>query len=253
MANIGLVLSGGGARGIAHLGVLQALEETGLPPDIISGVSAGALIGALYAGGYKPKQLLELVKSYSKLNLANIIQSPLGLFSSSGLLHFLNETIRVDDFDHLQIPLYVTATDMLSNSSVSFSKGLLFQPIIGSAAIPGLFSLVEITGYKLADGGILNNLPVECILDKCDRIIGVNVNNFQNDTRTQLGRMQLLDKSFHLSIAAQVAINGQQCSLLLEPPVCQFSMFDMNNADSLFRAGYNSVMEYFDQLTAWAK
>ena len=244
MAEIGLVLSGGGARGIAHLGVLQALEETGLRPGIISGASVGALTGTLYAAGHKPKHILKLVKKYSRPNLSKIIQSPLGLFSSSGLLSMLTEVIKIDDFGHLKIPVYVTATDMVSNKPVTFSKGALFQPIIGSAGMPGLFSLVEVAGHQLADGGILNNLPVECIKGKCAKIIGVDVNNFQSDTRTQLGRMQLLDKSFHLAIRAQVAKSAHKCDLLLEPPVCEFSMFDTEHADELFKIGYRYAIQH---------
>lgn len=248
MTDIGLVLSGGGARGIAHLGVLQALDENGIKPNLISGVSSGALVAALYAAGHKPKKLLKLIKAYSKPNLVSIIKTPLGLFSSTGLLHLLKDTIKVDDFARLHIPLHIVATDIVNHRSVDFSSGELFEVIIASAAIPGLSSPVNVGVYQLADGGILNNLPVECIRHKCEKIIAVNVNNFNGDKRTAFSRMQLLDKCFHMSIAPQVAKSAENADLLVEPPVCEFPMFDITHANDLFRAGYRCTLQQLQKI-----
>lgn len=251
MADIGLVLSGGGARGIAHLGVLQALDESGIKPNVISGVSSGALVAALYAAGHKPKELLKLIKAYSRPNLVNIIKTPLGLFSSTGLLHLLKDTIKDNDFAELHTPVHIVATDIVNNRSVSFSSGELFEVITGSAAIPGLSSPVHVGDYHLADGGILNNLPVECIRDKSDKIIAVHVNNFSDDKRTAFSRVELLDKCFHMSIAAQVAKSAEQADLLLEPRICELPMFDLDHADALFKAGHRCTLQHMEQLKQW--
>jgi NTE family protein len=119
---IGLVLSGGGARGIAHIGVLQGLEEIGIKPDLISAVSSGALVGVVYAAGYTPAKILEIVKEYSSPGFIKRIRHPGGLFSQEGIHELLKTMIPGNDFADLKIPLFVTATDINNNKPVVFFK-----------------------------------------------------------------------------------------------------------------------------------
>jgi len=251
MLGFGVVLSGGGARGIAHLGVLQALEEIGIRPDILSGVSAGALIGALYGAGHSPQHILELVKSHTSSSLVRMILSPSGLFSPAGLSKLLKETIPHDSFDLLRIPLYVTATDIGSGESVTFSEGQLHPVLIGSSSIPGLFTPVKFGRHYLVDGGVRNNLPVNCIRDKCHKILGSHVNKLYHDHPEQLGRFQVLEKSFHLAVANTVATHALQCDIFLEPELRSHQMFEMKHADQLFKAGYDVVLKQKELLKAW--
>ncbi|NHA03394.1 patatin-like phospholipase family protein [Mucilaginibacter sp. HC2] len=251
MVGIGVVLSGGGARGIAHLGVLKALEEIGIQPDILSGVSAGALIGALYAAGHSPEHILELVKTHTSSSLVRMILSPSGLFSPAGLGKLLKETIPHDSFDLLQVPLYVTATDIGSGESVTFSEGQLHPVLIGSSSIPGLFTPVKFGRHYLVDGGVRNNLPVSCIRDKCHKVLGSHVNKLYHDHPEQLGRFQVLEKSFHLAVANTVAAHALQCDIFLEPELQGHQMFETRHADQLFKAGYDVVLKQRDLLRSW--
>ena len=131
MTKIGLVLSGGGARAIAHLGILDGLAQIGLKPNVISGVSAGAIIGALYSAKYSPKQILEMIKKHTSSSLLMVLSSG-GLFTASGLKQILSSAIPANNFESLSIPLFVTATDIASGTSITYSKGPLHDVLIGS-------------------------------------------------------------------------------------------------------------------------
>ncbi|MGN8068913.1 patatin-like phospholipase family protein [Mucilaginibacter sp. 22184] len=253
MLGIGVVLSGGGARGIAHLGVLQGLGEIGIRPDIISGVSAGALTGALYAAGHSPEYILALVKSHTSSSLVRMILSPSGLFSPSGLGKLLRETIPHNNFDQLSIPLYVTATDIGTGESVTFSEGELHPVLIGTSSIPGMFTPVKFVQRYLIDGGVRDNLPVHCIRNKCRKILGSHVNKLYHDHPEQLGRLQVLEKSFHLAVANTVAEYARLCDLFLEPELKGHQMFEMRHVDQLFKAGYDAVLEKKELLKAWVE
>jgi NTE family protein len=242
MATVGLVLSGRGARAIAHLGVLQGLDELGIKPNVISGVSAGAIIGALYAAGYSPKQILNLIKEHSSMSFAKMVLSSGGLFTASGLKQILKSAIADDNFENLNVKLFVTATDICSGTTVTFSTGPLYDVLIGSSSIPLIFTPKKHGKLYLVDGGVLNNLPVKCIRDECDVIIGSNVNKLNNQSK-QLDRLNVLDRCFHLAISDQVILNAALCDVFIEAPLYGHNMFDLKHADKIFKTGYRALME----------
>ncbi|MCO5950198.1 patatin-like phospholipase family protein [Mucilaginibacter flavidus] len=249
MQTVGLVLSGGGARAIAHLGLLQLMDEMSIMPDVISGVSAGAIIGALYASGMAPKQILNVVKENN--SLAKIVLSSGGLFTATGLQQILNSALPMDDFDRLSVPLYVTATDMISGTSVTFSKGPLIDVLIGSSSVPVLFTPKKHDRQRLVDGGVLNNLPAECLAGKCDKIIGSHVNRRYKPAKN-LDRLHVFDQCFHMAIAKNVAQNSALCDILFEPELDKYSMFDIKYADRLFKVGYQTAKDN-KELTSMAE
>lgn len=158
---IGLVLSGGGARGFAHIGVLRVLERHGVVPDVISGTSMGAVLGALYASGYRADELFELAEDLSWRDLIDVSLSA-GLIKGEKLRAFLQRHLP-ETFDSLEIPLAVTTTDMETGEQVVFLDGDLVPAVRASACYPGAFEPVSFQGRTLADGGIVNNLPVEAV------------------------------------------------------------------------------------------
>jgi NTE family protein len=164
---IGLVLSGGGTRGFAHLGVMQALNEAGIYPDVISGTSAGALAGVLYADGHTPKEIQKIMNSGSRLDFIRPTLPREGLLQIGGVIKILKNCLHAKTFEELKIPLYVSATDLNNGKSVYFSKGDLLDPVIASASIPVLFQPVIINNICYVDGGVLDNLPVRPIENKC--------------------------------------------------------------------------------------
>ena len=248
---IGLVLSGGGTRGVAHLGVLQALDEMGIRPAVISGTSSGALLGALYAAGNSPKTILAMVKEHGSASFVKMALSPEGLFSVSGLLSILKSAIPEDDFGKLLIPLYVTATDIANGTSVTISNGPLYNVLIGSSSIPALFTPVKHGDQFLVDGGVMNNFPVECIRGQCDKIIGSHVNKISPAKTKKMSRVQVLDRCFHMAVSATVARNAEYCDIFLEPQLSAYSMFEMQHADRVFKLGYQTAMEKKQAILSW--
>ncbi|MES2267502.1 MAG: patatin-like phospholipase family protein [Bacteroidota bacterium] len=242
MADIGLVLSGGGARGIAHLGLLQGLEELDIKPKIISGVSAGAVIGAFYAAGYTPKQILRIAKDHSPMSIVAAVMTSGGLFSPEVLKEVLMKAIPQNGFEFLKMPLLVTATDIRKCLSLTFDEGPLYDVLVGSAAIPALFDPIPYQDMLLVDGGVLDNFPVDRLAGKCDKVIGSNVNKLLNNHGAPLSKLQVLERCFHLAIAEKVASQAILCDVLIEPLLGQYNMFEMKYADEIFEIGHRAAL-----------
>jgi len=158
---IGLVLSGGGARGFAHIGLLRVLERHGIEPDVLAGTSMGAILGALYAHGYRADDLHELATSLSWRDVVDL--SLVGGLIKGDRLHALLAGYLPARFEELGKPLAVTCTDLEAGEELVFTEGDLVTAVRASACFPGAFEPVEHEGRTLADGGILNNLPVDAL------------------------------------------------------------------------------------------
>jgi NTE family protein len=238
----GLVLSGGGARGFAHLGVIQALNENNIYPDVISGTSAGAIAGVLYADGYTPKEIMSIMNSSSRLHYMRPTVPKEGLFRISGIISILKEHLRAKTFADLRIPLFVCATDLHSGKAVYFSEGELINPIIASASIPVIFKPVVINNIHFVDGGVLDNLPVCPIEKSCEFIIGSFVNptgtehNFSNISRIAV-------RTFMLNIAKEVALKADKFDLFIAPPrLMNYGILDPEKAEEVFKIGYDETI-----------
>ena len=160
-SRIGLVLSGGGARGFAHIGVLRVLERHGVVPHAIAGTSMGAILGALYAAGMRADELYDIADDLSWRDLIDLSLSA-GLLKGEKLRDFLHDHLP-ETFEDLDIPLAVTTTDIETGEQVVFLDGPLVPAVRASSCYPGAFEPVRFAGRTLADGGIVNNLPVEAI------------------------------------------------------------------------------------------
>lgn len=240
---VGLVLSGGAARGFAHLGVLKALEENGLKPDIISGVSAGAIAGVFYADGYTPEEILEI---YLGRHLFELIQFTLprtGLFKLTGMRKVLKKYIHAQCFEELKIPLVVAATSLTEGKPVYFMKGELTDAILASSAVPVLFEAVKIGGNDYIDGGITNNLPLNPIADDCSRLIGVYVNH-AGEQAVVKGIAHIAERAFHLAIATDIESKKPLFDIFIEPKeIASYGFFDLKNGKELYRIGYETARE----------
>lgn len=245
MNKIGLVLSGGGARGFAHLGFLKVLDELNLKPSAISGVSSGAIFGALYSYGKKPDEILELAKRNSYFGVSNFLWRKEGLFSMEMIRKILTETIPENTFECLKIPLYINATDLLHNKTIFFSSGELINPIIASASFPVLFEPVPIENSKFVDGGLLNNFPIEPLIDLCDKIIGSHVNRLEiiGDINKRFSKAMMVERCFHLAIANSVYSKVNQCDIFIEPHLNSFGLLRMSNMEQIFEIGYQAALK----------
>ena len=239
----GVVLSGGGARGFAHLGVLEALNEAGIFPDIISGTSAGALVGVLYADGYTPREILNMLNSSSRLHFVRPTVPKEGLLQISGIERILKENLRAGTFKELKIPLFVTATDLNNGRIVYFSEGELIQPVLASASIPVLFKPVVIDNIFYVDGGVLDNLPVKPLENKCEFLVGSFVNPTGYE-ETVTSMVQIAERSFFLSMSREVVEKAGKFDLFIAPlELKDYKILDTVKAIEVFNIGYRATTE----------
>lgn len=239
----GLVLSGGGARGFAHLGVIQALNESGIYPDVISGTSAGAIAGVLYADGYTPNEILKIMNTNTRLYFIRPTVPKEGLLRISGLIRILSEKLRAKTFEELNIPLFVAGTDLNNGQAVYFSEGELLGPVIASASIPVLFKPFVINNISFVDGGVLDNLPIAPIEKKCKFKIGSFVNPVgKADNFTNL--INIAERAFFLSVSRDLHEKIKKFDLYIAPPELRnYKVLNLEKAEELFFIGYKATKE----------
>ncbi|MBT8269459.1 MAG: patatin-like phospholipase family protein, partial [Bacteroidia bacterium] len=173
---LGLVLSGGGMRGAAHIGVLRALDEQGIEVTHVAGSSSGAIVGALYAYGYDWVDILDFFRRLHLWDIKKYALSKPGFIDAEKFYSEFNQFLKNDSFEGLHRNLVITATDILMGTLKYFKSGELIKPVLASAAFPGVFSPVKIGDSFFIDGGAMNNFPVEALQQQCDNIIGVYAN-----------------------------------------------------------------------------
>jgi NTE family protein len=242
---IGLVLSGGGARAYAHVGVLQALNEHGIYPAHLSGASAGAMVGALYCNGYSPLEILELAKSHEFLSIFKIGFVNKELMEMTRLKTFLKQYLT-DDFSTLKIPLSICASNLNLGIYEIRSTGKLIEFIAASCAVPLLFKPIKINEHLYVDGGLLNNLPVEPLFETCDKIIGVSVNQHEFKDNIK-GAVKITQRCLQLAVWNTVNKRIEQCDVSINiDKRLNYSMFSISKSQELFDIGYQKTMEKMD-------
>lgn len=239
---IGISLSGGGARGIAHIGVLQALEENGIFPSVISGASAGAIVGVLYAAGKTPMEILDIFQNSSLLKLFKVSLPTIGLTDNAYIKEILAEHIQTDDFSALEKELHISITNLSRGETELIHQGQLFEIIAASASIPILFKSREIRGDLYADGGLLNNLPIEPLRNTCRYLIGVNVTPiyYESDLSNLL---QIGYRTLDLVMWSNVEPRLKQCDFVVQPATDTYGFFDIHKTEEIFNLGYEAAME----------
>lgn len=249
---IGLVLSGGGARGISHLGAVKALQERGIYSDIISGTSAGALAGGLLAYGYEPDEILEIIVRTSFLRYLRPTLGGNGLLRIDRLEGMYRQYIPENTFESLKIPLVVSATDIYAGEAVFFQSGELARPVLASCCLPGLFAPMEYEGKYLVDGGVLNNMPVGPLIGKVDFMIGVHCNPFKLQRPPQSTR-EVVSRSLILAVHAKTKKLFEKCDLLIESPLLgNYTVYDLSKARELFAVGLRHARKVLDESPALA-
>ncbi len=251
-AGIGIALSGGGARGIAHIGVLQALEDNGYFPGVLSGASAGAITGALYASGRSPAEILDFVRQASLFKLFKVGLPYSGLTKLTYLREKLAEYIVADSFEALEKKLFVAIVNLNTGQCEIRSSGRLFDVVTASSSIPLVFQPVEIDGQLFVDGGLLDNLPVEPLRPLVDVVIAVNVMpQVEVPNKAVQNVFGIAQRCFDLGILANTRPSIQQCDLLIEPKeVHGFNIFQLNRYRKLYDIGYAAMTAKMGELRA---
>ncbi|TAJ15376.1 patatin [Marinilabiliaceae bacterium JC017] len=245
---LGIALSGGSARGIAHIGVLKALEEYQLAPNVIAGTSMGAIVGVLYASGISPDEIAEILKSEKLYNIFGINIFKRGLLNLEPLMELFEKKIGTDDFSVLKKPFYVSVANLNTGRGEIVSHGKnLFRYVIASASLPFIFPPQHINDNTYIDGGLFNNLPAEPLVGRVDRIIGVHVNpnGFEKNLK---GARAIAERSFRLAIAQNVKLSRNYCDYYIEPRnIRLFSSWDYKKVDDLIEMGYQATLKSIHQ------
>ncbi|MFO7868043.1 MAG: patatin-like phospholipase family protein [Bacteroidales bacterium] len=236
----GVSLSGGGARAIVQLGILQRLYEHGIKPSVIAGTSMGALIATFIAAGYEPKSICTIFKkhidtlSFSWLSLVYARHR-----SMVALMNVLRDNLRENSFSKLDIPLYVSVTNLNTGKNEIISSGKLFEYVIASATIPVLFKPKVIDGKHYVDGGVTNNFPARVLQGKADKIIGIHVNYIEPvDSFTSI--IDIADRIYQVSIYNTVQHKIHLCDYFIDPPESRkYLTFDFPKIDEIYAVGYD--------------
>lgn len=243
----GLVLSGGGTRGFAHLGVIAALFENGIKPDVIAGTSAGSIVGAFIASGKTPEEILAIFKkgwffSYTKLQL------PVdGLMKLDGLKEVIQKNIGTKNIEDLKTPFFITVSNLNLGTVEYRNKGNLGETVLASSSIPVIFSPVKLDKYLYVDGGLMDNIPVEPIKNDCEKIIVSNISPL-NPKENLKNLIQITSRTFYMSVNANMKTVHQYTSLFIEPEgIDNYDILSLSHADELYELGYRSTKKILEQ------
>lgn len=282
---VGLVLSGGGAKGLAHIGALKIIEESGVKIDYITGTSMGAIIGGLYASGYTAKQLDSI---FNKTNFTKLIRDelpreaktyyereesekyaftfpfdkfrlslPTGISKGQNiynLLAQLTQHVDTDDFSQLKVPFFCVATNIETGQEVILDKGNLAQAISASGAIPTLFRPVEINGQLLTDGGVVNNYPVnELKLKKMDYIIGVDVQDSLFARQKLKSGLDIMTQVNNFRTIKAMETKREKTDIYIRPNIIDFTVLSFDEGESIINNGMMAAMEKYSELQELAK
>ena len=237
-AGIGLALGGGFARGFAHLGVLQVLEQNQIPISHIAGTSVGSILGAAYASGAPLDRIIETCRTLRFRDIARWRVSRLGLASNHRLASLIERVFESRDFEDLRIPLAVVATDLTSGEPVVFTQGNLVDAIRASCAFPGLFEPVEIGTRCLADGGLVAPVPTHAARELgAGIVVGVSVGMQDGHRGAPTNIFQVVSRAVNAAQKHQLELWERDADLVLRPDVQSLAWDDFDRADEAIAAG----------------
>ncbi len=242
--SIGLVLSGGGVRGMAHIGVIKAMQEFGLEAKVVAGSSVGALVGALYAADKPVEDMLRFFKETPLFKYNYFAVAKPGLINTERYIDTFQQYFPDNSFESLKKDLYVVATNLEKGEEVFVNEGELIVPLLASAALPPVFSPVEYNGALHADGGIMNNFPSEPVKDQVEYMIGSNVSIVSTLDKKHLNNsFQLTGRVTGLMIYAINREKINTCDLIIEPQALEhIGILDRRGIEKAYTIGYETAV-----------
>lgn len=282
---VGLVLSGGGARGLAHIGVLKVLEEVNMPIDVVGGTSMGAIVGGLYASGYSAAQLEEIAQTTSWMRLfsdesnrryvpieeksedskymLNLpmhgfrVGLPSGLVSGQEAFKMLAgltwHVHHIQDFNLLPIPFVCVATDLETGEAILIRSGSLAEGLRASMTLPSIFTPAMVDGRPALDGGIANNFPVQEVLDMgADVVIGVDVSSLLPKAEYLNSLLDILNQTVSFQIERTAILQRERAGILLQPDLDLYGMMSFEDTQGIIDAGEAIARTRIDELRALA-
>jgi NTE family protein len=249
---IGVALSGGGARGFAHIGALKVLHEAGIPIDYLAGTSVGSVIGAAYASGITFEEMTEVCRTMRWRDIAKVALSKRGLASIARSQELLNRLIKVRTFEELRTRFYAVATDIRTGEMIVLSRGDLKRAVQASCAIPGLFVPVEVQGRWLVDGGVTADLPVIPLRQLgADKILAIDASSRANQRNAPENIYQILLQSMFIIGRAAGRVAREQAHLIVEPEVGEFEWDGFEQCEEIVRSGERAMRASLPFVQAW--
>lgn len=252
MDNWGLVLSGGGAKGMVHAGVLKWLDKHDLKPKLISGSSVGAMVGALYSAGHTPEEILDIFIKESIFSTSHITFRKPGLIDTTKLRKVYKKYFEHDDFGELSIPIYIVASNLLDGKVKVFDSGPLVDALLASSAFPLVFTPMKIDNQLYLDGGILNHFPVDVIQGQVDKTLGVYLSPIEQLEAKDLNSVRsITERTFRLGRHAGSRHNLELCNLIIDPgELTQYNTFSVSDKKlkKLFEIGFETAQKRKDEI-----
>lgn len=243
---VNLVLSGGAEKGVAHLVLLEKLEELGIPIAHISACSAGSLVAAMYASGMRPQEILYFFKTTELFKYSWITLKKPGIFNSYNYSNLLEGKVATT-FEALDIPITISTTNLNKGCTQYFNKGALIKPVLASCAIPGLFNPIRIEGELYSDGGVLDNFPIDPFKDSKLPLIGSYVDYPSEKTNTELNStFKVISHASKLLMLSSEEHKFFSTTLTVCFPLGEFSGFTMKEVPEI----YNSAKDYLEKSLA---
>ncbi len=244
---IALVLGGGAAWGIAHIGVIDVLVREGIEFDIITGTSAGSIIGAFHADGYSIDELVDEISTLGFTDFLYPSFDGLGFFSLNRMEEYFSEKLSTENIEDLPIDFAISTTNIDTGEPAVFSEGQLAKLITASSAVPVMFGPVEYEDYWLADGGLVDNLPVEAAKELgANIIIAVDVGGNFRFTRRPEGRIEYGNRIFN--IMRQASYSPEGVDILISPELDNFSGTDFDNYSEIIGVGQKAAEEKLPEI-----
>jgi NTE family protein len=250
---IGMVLSGGGARGLGHVGVLRALSEEGVEPQVLAGTSAGAIVAALYAAGYSSDEMLRFFVEKNPFHLSKLaLSTKPGIFDTDKVVADFLEYLPENSFEALGKPIFLAATDLVEGRPEILCSGPLVPAILASASTPLVFTPTEIEGHWYSDGGITNNFPVEPLLGLCDAILGVYASPLRRiDEKALTSSLAVSQRALEIGMFHKSELKFELCDLVLCPEaLSDYGTFDSRHFPEIVEVGYRAARERMDEILA---
>jgi NTE family protein len=248
---VGLALSGGTAKSLAHIGVLQALEEADIRVDCLAGTSGGAIVGAVYAAGFSIEQLTEVAGKLRWRHLARLTFPKLGLLNNSGVRSFLTDLLGDVTFADLRIPLAIVGTDFLAGKKVVFRDGKVAEAAMISSSIPNVFEPVELDGTLYVDGGLVEYLPVETVREFNPRVvIAVNLGHREEPSSRPGNLLHVAMQVVGIAARQNALISETRADIVIRPPAASFPSFDLMASSRLIEVGYAETKKRVPEIQA---
>ena len=247
---IGLALGGGAARGFAHIGVIQVLEEAGFRPALVTGTSAGSLVAAIYASGKTGAQLQQVAETMEEAAMADWTL-PLfsrGMLKGEALARYVNTQVRSKSIEDMPLPLGIVATDLNSGQSVIFQRGNTGTAVRASSAVPAVFQPVQISGREYVDGGLVSPVPVRAARAMgAELVIAIDISSAPEGNLAG-GTMEILLQTFAIMGKSINAFELKEADVVVRPALQGVSSADFGSRKRSIEAGRQAMLMALPQL-----